>query len=148
MRVLVSTGQAGERWLPASWMLPGTKRTGLVSPGEQLLCEASTVLKCVQEDSCQRGVYGRLVCTDFKIAFLGDDESALDSDVCPRRLWLRGQCSRGPKVFVPGSPAPAPPARTTQRQGPAHHSALCPSGVPWGRPPGPPARASCMRACV
>ncbi|XP_061043670.1 myotubularin-related protein 12 isoform X2 [Eubalaena glacialis] len=49
-------------------------------PGEQLLCEASTVLKCVQEDSCQRGIYGRLVCTDFKIAFLGDDESALDND--------------------------------------------------------------------
>uniref|UniRef100_A0A8C2RYQ6 Myotubularin-related protein 12 n=1 Tax=Capra hircus TaxID=9925 RepID=A0A8C2RYQ6_CAPHI len=48
--------------------------------GEQLLCEASTVLKCVQEDSCQRGIYGRLVCTDFKIAFLGDDESALDND--------------------------------------------------------------------
>ncbi|XP_071468740.1 myotubularin-related protein 12 isoform X3 [Marmota flaviventris] len=48
-------------------------------PGEQLLCEANTVLKYVQEDSCQRGVYGRLVCTDFKIAFLGDDESALDN---------------------------------------------------------------------
>nr|XP_007959488.2 myotubularin-related protein 12 isoform X3 [Chlorocebus sabaeus] len=49
-------------------------------PGEQLLCEASTVLKYVQEDSCQHGIYGRLVCTDFKIAFLGDDESALDND--------------------------------------------------------------------
>ncbi|XP_054976578.1 myotubularin-related protein 12 [Sorex araneus] len=49
-------------------------------PGEQLLCEASTVLKYVQEDACQRGIYGRLVCTDFKIAFLGDDEPALESD--------------------------------------------------------------------
>ncbi|XP_075397018.1 myotubularin-related protein 12 isoform X2 [Tenrec ecaudatus] len=49
-------------------------------PGEQLLCEASTVLKYVQEDSCQRGIYGKLVCTDFKIAFLGDDESTLGSD--------------------------------------------------------------------
>nr|KAF6441549.1 myotubularin related protein 12 [Rousettus aegyptiacus] len=49
-------------------------------PGEQLLCEASTVLKYVQEDSCQRGIYGKLVCTDFKIAFLGDDESALGND--------------------------------------------------------------------
>ncbi|XP_010603714.1 myotubularin-related protein 12 isoform X4 [Fukomys damarensis] len=48
-------------------------------PGEQLLCEASTVLKYVQEDSCQHGVYGRLVCTDFKIAFLSDNESALDN---------------------------------------------------------------------
>uniref|UniRef100_A0A2K5S4V3 Myotubularin-related protein 12 n=1 Tax=Cebus imitator TaxID=2715852 RepID=A0A2K5S4V3_CEBIM len=49
-------------------------------PGEQVLCEASTVLKYVQEDSSQHGVYGRLVCTDFKIAFLGDDESTLDND--------------------------------------------------------------------
>ncbi|KAM9253450.1 myotubularin-related protein 12 isoform 2-T2 [Dugong dugon] len=49
-------------------------------PGEQLLCEASTVLKYVQEDSCQRGICGKLVCTDFKIAFLGDDESALNND--------------------------------------------------------------------
>lgn len=56
--------------------------------GEQLLCEASTVLKCVQEDSCQRGIYGRLVCTDFKIAFLGDDESALDNDVRVSCTWL------------------------------------------------------------
>lgn len=48
-------------------------------PGEQLLCEASAVLKYVQEESCQRGVCGRLVCTDFKIAFLGDDEPALDN---------------------------------------------------------------------
>lgn len=51
-------------------------------PGEQLLCEASTVLKYVQEDTSQRGICGRLVCTDFKIAFLGD-EPALDNDVCP-----------------------------------------------------------------
>lgn len=49
-------------------------------PGEQLLCEANTVVKYVQEDSCQRGICGKLVCTDFKIAFLGDDESALDTD--------------------------------------------------------------------
>ncbi|KAF6125877.1 myotubularin related protein 12 [Phyllostomus discolor] len=49
-------------------------------PGEELLCEASTVLKYVQEDSCQRGICGRLVCTDFKIAFLGSDESALEND--------------------------------------------------------------------
>lgn len=56
--------------------------------GEQLLCEASTVLKYVQEDSCQRGIYGKLVCTDFKIAFLGDDESALDNDVCMSCIWL------------------------------------------------------------
>ncbi|XP_068958715.1 myotubularin-related protein 12-like [Petaurus breviceps papuanus] len=48
-------------------------------PGEQLLCEASTVLKCIQDDSGQRGICGKLVCTDFKIAFLGD-ESTLDDN--------------------------------------------------------------------
>ncbi|XP_016046952.1 myotubularin-related protein 12 isoform X1 [Erinaceus europaeus] len=51
-------------------------------PGEQLLCEASTVLKYVQEDACQHGIYGKLICTDFKIAFLSDDDSTLDNDVC------------------------------------------------------------------
>jgi hypothetical protein len=72
-------------------------------PGEQLLCEASTVLKYVQEDSCQRGVYGRLVCTDFKIAFLGDDESALDNDVrmsCICWVW-KEECSCGYIVCFP-----------------------------------------------
>ncbi|XP_017446321.1 myotubularin-related protein 12 isoform X1 [Rattus norvegicus] len=48
-------------------------------PGEQLLCEASTVLKYVQEDSCQLGICGRLVCTDFRISFLGDEGSAVDN---------------------------------------------------------------------
>uniref|UniRef100_G3WTG4 Myotubularin-related protein 12 n=1 Tax=Sarcophilus harrisii TaxID=9305 RepID=G3WTG4_SARHA len=48
-------------------------------PGEQLLCEASTVLKCIQDDSGQHGICGKLVCTDFKIAFLGD-ESTLDDN--------------------------------------------------------------------
>lgn len=72
-------------------------------PGEQLLCEASTVLKYVQEDSCQRGIYGKLVCTDFKIAFLGDDESALGNDVRLSCIWLSlgEQCGRGPTVLFP-----------------------------------------------
>lgn len=48
-------------------------------PGEQLLCEASTVLKYVQEDSCQLGICGRLVCTNFRISFLGDEGSAVDN---------------------------------------------------------------------
>ncbi|XP_067401579.1 myotubularin-related protein 12 isoform X2 [Emydura macquarii macquarii] len=48
-------------------------------PGELLLCEASTVLKCIQEDGSNRGAYGKLICTNFKIAFLGD-ESASDDD--------------------------------------------------------------------
>uniref|UniRef100_A0A8C9HYY1 Myotubularin related protein 12 n=1 Tax=Piliocolobus tephrosceles TaxID=591936 RepID=A0A8C9HYY1_9PRIM len=69
-------------------------------PGEQLLCEASTVLKYVQEDSCQHGVYGRLVCTDFKIAFLGDDESALDNDFDEKKKTLFGQLKKYPEKLI------------------------------------------------
>ncbi|XP_074851806.1 myotubularin-related protein 12 isoform X2 [Carettochelys insculpta] len=49
-------------------------------PGEFLLCEASTVLKCVQEEGSNRGAYGRLICTNFKIAFLGDESSVDDNE--------------------------------------------------------------------
>ncbi|KAE8636583.1 hypothetical protein XENTR_v10003048 [Xenopus tropicalis] len=42
-------------------------------PGEFVLCEANTVLKCTQDEGSQRGVYGRLICTNFRITFLGDE---------------------------------------------------------------------------
>ncbi|KAM8961599.1 myotubularin-related protein 12 isoform 2-T2 [Pelodytes ibericus] len=42
-------------------------------PGELLLCEANTVLKCTQDEGSQRGVYGRLICTNLKISFLCDE---------------------------------------------------------------------------
>ncbi|KAM4709822.1 myotubularin-related protein 12 [Discoglossus pictus] len=42
-------------------------------PGELLLCEANTVLKYTQDEGSQRGVYGKLICTNFKIAFLCDE---------------------------------------------------------------------------
>ncbi|XP_064295665.1 myotubularin-related protein 12 [Phalacrocorax carbo] len=45
-------------------------------PGELLLCEASTVYKYIQEDGSNRGTYGKLVCTNFKIAFLEDDSAS------------------------------------------------------------------------
>ncbi|XP_021236201.1 myotubularin-related protein 12 isoform X2 [Numida meleagris] len=49
-------------------------------PGEQLLCEASTVYKYIQEDGSNRGTYGKLVCTNFKIAFLDDDSTSDDNE--------------------------------------------------------------------
>lgn len=52
----------------------------LFQSGELLLCEASTVFKYVQEDGSNRGTYGKLVCTNFKVAFLGY-ESASDDNV-------------------------------------------------------------------
>ncbi|XP_053304131.1 myotubularin-related protein 12 [Spea bombifrons] len=42
-------------------------------PGELLLCEANTVLKCSQEEGSQRGVYGKLICTNLKVAFLCEE---------------------------------------------------------------------------
>nr|XP_048706086.1 myotubularin-related protein 12 isoform X4 [Caretta caretta] len=49
-------------------------------PGELLLCEANTVLKCVQEDGSNRGACGKLICTNFKIAFLGDESASDDNE--------------------------------------------------------------------
>uniref|UniRef100_A0A8C5LKJ4 Myotubularin-related protein 12 n=1 Tax=Leptobrachium leishanense TaxID=445787 RepID=A0A8C5LKJ4_9ANUR len=41
--------------------------------GELVLCEANTVLKYSQEEGSQRGVYGKLICTNLKITFLCDE---------------------------------------------------------------------------
>ncbi|XP_066472990.1 myotubularin-related protein 12 [Tiliqua scincoides] len=48
-------------------------------PGELLLCEANMVLKYVQDDGSNRGTCGKLICTNFKISFLGD-ESTFDDE--------------------------------------------------------------------
>nr|XP_008116818.2 PREDICTED: myotubularin-related protein 12 [Anolis carolinensis] len=49
-------------------------------PGELVLCEASMVWKCVQDDGSHRGIYGKLICTNFKISFLGQ-EPALEDEL-------------------------------------------------------------------
>ncbi|XP_067172656.1 myotubularin-related protein 12 isoform X1 [Apteryx mantelli] len=49
-------------------------------PGELLLCEANTVYKYIQEDGSNRGTYGKLVCTNFKIAFLDEDSASDDNE--------------------------------------------------------------------
>ncbi|CAH2296549.1 myotubularin-related 12 [Pelobates cultripes] len=52
--------------------LPKTNCLPLLQ-GELLMCEANTVLKCTQDEGSQRGVYGRLICTNLKITFLCDE---------------------------------------------------------------------------
>nr|XP_006626851.1 PREDICTED: myotubularin-related protein 12 [Lepisosteus oculatus] len=42
-------------------------------PGEVVFCSATHVLKYTQDDASQRGVYGTLVCTNFKISFVSDE---------------------------------------------------------------------------
>ncbi|KAJ3603591.1 hypothetical protein NHX12_028336 [Muraenolepis orangiensis] len=41
-------------------------------PGEVVFCSASTVLKYTQDELSQRGVFGTLVCTNFRVAFVSD----------------------------------------------------------------------------
>uniref|UniRef100_A0A8B9PEH2 Myotubularin-related protein 12 n=1 Tax=Apteryx owenii TaxID=8824 RepID=A0A8B9PEH2_APTOW len=52
----------------------------LLYTGELLLCEANTVYKYIQEDGSNRGTYGKLVCTNFKIAFLDEDSASDDNE--------------------------------------------------------------------
>nr|XP_060617335.1 myotubularin-related protein 12 isoform X2 [Anolis sagrei ordinatus] len=49
-------------------------------PGELVLCEASMVWKCVQDNGSHRGTYGKLICTNFKISFLCQ-ESTLEDEL-------------------------------------------------------------------
>ncbi|XP_043929375.1 myotubularin-related protein 12 [Protopterus annectens] len=49
-------------------------------PGENLLCEANSVLKYIQDDISQQGVFGKLLCTDFKITFLSEETTPADAE--------------------------------------------------------------------
>lgn len=40
-----------------------------------MLCEANMVLKFVQDDGSNRGTFGKLICTNFKISFLGEEST-------------------------------------------------------------------------
>uniref|UniRef100_A0A8C7C9J4 Myotubularin-related protein 12 n=1 Tax=Oncorhynchus kisutch TaxID=8019 RepID=A0A8C7C9J4_ONCKI len=42
-------------------------------PGEVVFCSASTVLKYTQDDLSQRGVFGVLLCTNFRVSFVSDE---------------------------------------------------------------------------
>ncbi|KAL0979920.1 hypothetical protein UPYG_G00191590 [Umbra pygmaea] len=42
-------------------------------PGEVVFCSANTVLKYTQDDLSQRGVFGTLLCTNFRVSFVSDE---------------------------------------------------------------------------
>ncbi|XP_009299937.2 myotubularin-related protein 12 isoform X1 [Danio rerio] len=42
-------------------------------PGEVVFCSANPILKYTQDDLSQRGVFGTLLCTNFRVAFISDD---------------------------------------------------------------------------
>ncbi|XP_029916384.1 myotubularin-related protein 12 isoform X1 [Myripristis murdjan] len=44
-------------------------------PGEVVFCSASTVLKLTQDELSQRGTFGTLLCTNFRVSFISDEET-------------------------------------------------------------------------
>lgn len=43
--------------------------------GEVVFCSANPILKYTQDDLSQRGVFGTLFCTNFRVTFISDDMS-------------------------------------------------------------------------
>ncbi|KPP60316.1 myotubularin-related protein 12-like, partial [Scleropages formosus] len=41
--------------------------------GEVIFCSASPIRKCTQDDFSQRGIFGSLFCTNFRISFISDE---------------------------------------------------------------------------
>ncbi|XP_041102915.1 myotubularin-related protein 12-like [Polyodon spathula] len=58
-------------------------------PGEVVFCSANHVLKYTQDDVSQHGVYGTLLCTNFKIAFISDETSSQETAPPFRNKLLR-----------------------------------------------------------
>nr|XP_055055916.1 myotubularin-related protein 12 [Misgurnus anguillicaudatus] len=44
-------------------------------PGEVVFCSANPILKYTQDDLSQRGVFGTLFCTNFRVTFISDEMS-------------------------------------------------------------------------
>ncbi|XP_060763264.1 myotubularin-related protein 12 isoform X2 [Neoarius graeffei] len=42
-------------------------------PGEVVFCSANPVLKHTQDDVSQRGIFGTLLCTNFRVSFISDE---------------------------------------------------------------------------
>lgn len=51
--------------------------------GEVVFCSANPILKYTQDDLSQRGVFGTLFCTNFRVTFISD-ESTLEETVRTR----------------------------------------------------------------
>ncbi|KAG7266501.1 hypothetical protein CRUP_016873, partial [Coryphaenoides rupestris] len=53
---------------------------------EVVFCSASTVLKYTQDELSQRGVFGTLVCTNFRVAFVSDQGPSDEACLCGLNL--------------------------------------------------------------
>lgn len=47
--------------------------------GEVVFCSANPILKYTQDELSQRGVFGTLVCTNFRVSFISDEAQAEDT---------------------------------------------------------------------
>ncbi|XP_062307563.1 myotubularin-related protein 12 isoform X1 [Osmerus eperlanus] len=56
-------------------------------PGEVMFCSASTVLRYTQDDLSQRGVFGTLVCTNFRVSFVSDEPSVEKAQLFKNKLY-------------------------------------------------------------
>ncbi|KAK1792413.1 hypothetical protein P4O66_012359 [Electrophorus voltai] len=43
------------------------------SPGEVVFCSTNPILKYTQDDISQRGIFGTLLCTNFRVSFISDE---------------------------------------------------------------------------
>ncbi|XP_076125903.1 myotubularin-related protein 12 [Alosa pseudoharengus] len=58
---------------------PKKERYPDLLPGEVVFCSASPILKYTQDELSQRGVFGTLVCTNFRVSFISDEVQVEDT---------------------------------------------------------------------
>ncbi|KAJ8405563.1 hypothetical protein AAFF_G00315430 [Aldrovandia affinis] len=56
-------------------------------PGEVVFCSASPILKYTQDDLSQRGVFGTLFCTNFRISFISDEDPLDEAQLFKNKLY-------------------------------------------------------------
>ncbi|XP_056100115.1 myotubularin-related protein 10 [Rhinichthys klamathensis goyatoka] len=66
--------------------LPIKKLEAKLLPGEIVVNEANFVKKCIGTESCQDGLWGKLVCTNFKVSFIPHNSLPLKRFQCTHRL--------------------------------------------------------------
>ncbi|KAJ8380442.1 hypothetical protein SKAU_G00012200 [Synaphobranchus kaupii] len=56
-------------------------------PGEVVFCSTSPILKYTQDDLSQRGVFGTLLCTNFRISFVSDENPSEEAHLFKNKLY-------------------------------------------------------------
>ncbi|XP_051550513.1 myotubularin-related protein 10-like isoform X2 [Myxocyprinus asiaticus] len=72
--------------LKKSPQLPIKKLEAKLLPGEIVVNEANFVRKCIGGESCQDDLWGKLVCTNFKVSFITHNSLPRRSFQCTHRL--------------------------------------------------------------